>query len=417
MNFDHFVITRFYYPEISDSLFKKRLNLFHRFTVPSIIGQTNQNFKWLICSNFSSKQLGVEHLPNVFIIKNLTDFLKITDNPYVVTSRLDNDDGVSLDWIQLIQDKTKQANQFPYFIDFNGVVLCDKTGSVWEKKRKLPSPFLSCIEETKNALGVYQDNHCRIKNVKKESEVVSFQVVHENNLANSIKNIGKLLKGGEIRKRWNHLGLFKLYSLWCNYWASLSEKENSWVSLVRDKKQGKKFALQEGIKVARFIIPPDNNFIIKPVRSHSRKGFVQFAGSEYLIEEYLEDAETEQLRDFRFLCFGNRVKLIQVSDGFESRRHNWFNPENWNELTIDKVSPKIDCEERPPCIDEMICIAERVSKAFPIPIRVDLYWTKKGIYFGELCFTPGVAMTKRIDQKANQWLGKLTLQHLGFKYD
>lgn len=111
-----------------------------------------------------------------------------------------------------------------------------------------------------------------------------------------------------------------------------------------------------------------------------------------MVEKYMQDANEEDLVDYKFFCFSGEVKMCQViSDRFTDEKIDFYD-RNWNRL-IGLIGLNIDAKNsiegkpRPKQYDEMIRIAELLSKGM-IFVRVDLYDINDKIYFGELTFFP-----------------------------
>ncbi len=104
-------------------------------------------------------------------------------------------------------------------------------------------------------------------------------------------------------------------------------------------------------------------------------------------EEYMED-EHGELRDYKFFCFDGKYKMMFVATERQTRKEPYFNffDENYNPLPFKQghpINPHIP--EKPEAYDEMIHIAEELSKGFP-HVRMDLYVINKKVYFGEFTF-------------------------------
>lgn len=111
-----------------------------------------------------------------------------------------------------------------------------------------------------------------------------------------------------------------------------------------------------------------------------------------MVEKYMQDANEEDLVDYKFFCFSGEVKMCQViSDRFTDEKIDFYD-KNWNRL-IGLIGLNIDAKNsiedkpRPKRYEEMIRIAESLSKGM-IFVRVDLYDINDKIYFGELTFFP-----------------------------
>jgi hypothetical protein len=126
-----------------------------------------------------------------------------------------------------------------------------------------------------------------------------------------------------------------------------------------------------------------------------------------ICEKYIED-EFGELRDYKFTCVNGKVKMIEVHyDRNTDHKVATLNP-TWERMPFDvkdiangstKPLPK------PKNIDEMIKVAEKLSKNMPY-VRVDLYSVHGKVYFGELSFTPleGMPYVGETDSKMGEIL-------------
>lgn len=114
--------------------------------------------------------------------------------------------------------------------------------------------------------------------------------------------------------------------------------------------------------------------------------------SRIIAEELLEEPEFEAPRDYKVMCFDGKVKLIEYHEGRFTENHTQdFYDRNWNKTSITQgaygeLSSQI--AERPECLDKMIELSEILSKDLP-HVRVDWYFVKGNLYFGELTFFDG----------------------------
>jgi hypothetical protein len=109
-----------------------------------------------------------------------------------------------------------------------------------------------------------------------------------------------------------------------------------------------------------------------------------------IAEQYMEDADEHELRDYKFFCFNGVVNAIQVDfDRYINHKRNFYDVE-WNYLDFSLRYPTNPKHEitKPEALEEMISLAEKLSHGIP-HVRVDLYYANKNVYFGELTFTHG----------------------------
>ena len=106
-----------------------------------------------------------------------------------------------------------------------------------------------------------------------------------------------------------------------------------------------------------------------------------------IIAEKLIKSESEDLQDYKFLCFHGEIKYIWVDTGrYHNHKRtifdiNWVK-QDWKQHTYEseKYIPK------PLNFDKMKEIVKILSAGFD-HVRVDLYNTNGVIYFGEMTFT------------------------------
>lgn len=112
--------------------------------------------------------------------------------------------------------------------------------------------------------------------------------------------------------------------------------------------------------------------------------------SRYIIEEYLENEDNPEagISDYKIFCFdGKPYCIVYDIDRYIGHKRNFYD-ENWKNLNISSDCPTFEGEsDKPEGIDEMLEVAKVLSKDFPF-VRVDLYYIKGKVYFGELTFYP-----------------------------
>lgn len=105
-----------------------------------------------------------------------------------------------------------------------------------------------------------------------------------------------------------------------------------------------------------------------------------------IIEKYIEDTETKELKDYKFFVFNDKfVYSFVCSDRTSSLKFTFFdkNGKIMN-LTQDECAndPNVS---KPLNYNKMIELSEKLAKGIP-QIRVDFYEVNEKIYFGELTF-------------------------------
>ncbi len=129
-----------------------------------------------------------------------------------------------------------------------------------------------------------------------------------------------------------------------------------------------------------------------------------------LAETYISDSKTNEIKDYKFMCFNGVVKCCFVcSERFsaDGLRVTFFD-RDWNIMPFTRHYPKSEKElPKPNNYEQMIIMAEKMSKGIPF-VRVDLYDANGTIYFGEYTFYPGSGYEEfepdKWDEIMGQWL-------------
>lgn len=124
-----------------------------------------------------------------------------------------------------------------------------------------------------------------------------------------------------------------------------------------------------------------------------------------IAESNLCDENNTLPLDYKLYCFDGEVKAIKVSSDREHNlKRNYFD-RGWHELTFGKKRYRNNIiPSKPRLLNEMIKIAEDLSKGFPF-VRVDLYEVKDKVIFGELTFTPACCCSSELSRYGNDTLG------------
>lgn len=108
-----------------------------------------------------------------------------------------------------------------------------------------------------------------------------------------------------------------------------------------------------------------------------------------LAEEYVEDAATQELRDYKFFCFDGKVNFLFVGSERQKRGEDVkfdFFDKDYNHLVLRQGHPNSKVlPAKPSCFEEMKDVAAKLSKGIP-HVRVDLYEANGQVLFGELTF-------------------------------
>lgn len=130
-----------------------------------------------------------------------------------------------------------------------------------------------------------------------------------------------------------------------------------------------------------------------------------------ICEEYLSDSVSskgdEELRDYKFFCFGGRVRIFKIDfDRFVEHRANYYDREG-KLLPFGEVvcPPDLGVElPIPKELDKMISIAEELAAGRPF-VRVDLYNVGGRIYFSEYTLYPNSGFGRFVPGEWDRILG------------
>ena len=105
-------------------------------------------------------------------------------------------------------------------------------------------------------------------------------------------------------------------------------------------------------------------------------------------EQYLEDADTSDLLDYKFFCFDGKVKMLYVASNRQEKsgvKFDYFDV-NYNHLNIRQSHPNAAVTPpKPKNFELMKELAEKLSVGIP-HVRVDFYEVNGRVYFGEFTF-------------------------------
>jgi len=114
-----------------------------------------------------------------------------------------------------------------------------------------------------------------------------------------------------------------------------------------------------------------------------------------IAEKYMEDAQSGDLKDYKFYCFNGEPKFLYVSGGLENHDTarisfltlDWqFAPFYRQDYKSFEILPT-----KPNCYEQMLQICKKLAAGHTF-LRVDLYEINKQVYFSELTFHPSSGM-------------------------
>ena len=121
--FIHIIYIRFNYNKLDD--FKKRLPIFKKYCLSSLLNQTCKNFKAYININEKHKYLLEEFTKNDIIIlttKSIKNVVKKHKNQIMLSTRLDSDDSINIYFIETLQKNIKNIKKL---IDIYKTIVLD----------------------------------------------------------------------------------------------------------------------------------------------------------------------------------------------------------------------------------------------------------------------------------------------------
>ncbi|MBR1802801.1 MAG: glycosyl transferase [Clostridia bacterium] len=129
-----------------------------------------------------------------------------------------------------------------------------------------------------------------------------------------------------------------------------------------------------------------------------------------IAEKYMVEENSEELKDYKFLCFNGKVKCSFVCTerySKEGLKVTFFDLD-WNRMPFQRHYPASEKPiNKPINYEQMIQISETLSKNVPF-VRVDLYEINNKVYFGELTFFPGCGFEEFTpedwDKKLGDWI-------------
>ncbi len=219
--FDHFLITRFNLRNpkweltknnetlLDDRWMSERLDLFRNFCLPSVVAQSCKNFKWLLFFDVTTKPVFKEQVEAMIagfgfieaayidgmpaFYDGISAYVSKSTQPYLITSRIDNDDSIHKDFIAVVQSQFAQQDYLAVDIH-KGYSLQVEPKVMLGKKEHVFNPFISLIEKNDNPKTVWANDH---NHWKKETRITAItdrrlwmSIIHEKNKVNEFDGYG-----------------------------------------------------------------------------------------------------------------------------------------------------------------------------------------------------------------------------------
>lgn len=250
--FQHYIITRFNLRRedwvvtknneavLSDLWLEERFELFENFCFPSVKNQANQHFKWLVFFDTNTPEKYRKKIKEFseefkgfcpYFIDGMKSFIPsiletvndLNKEQYVITSRLDNDDSLHKDYVNVVQSAFNKQNYMAIdIIDGYGMQVGQKVRL--GKMRHLYNPYISLIEKKENCKTVWHKGHTFWKYEKNIVQIKNkpmwLTIIHEKNKSNKFRGFGvvdaSILKNFNIKpsKAAELLTAYEPYHLW-----------------------------------------------------------------------------------------------------------------------------------------------------------------------------------------------------------
>lgn len=111
-----------------------------------------------------------------------------------------------------------------------------------------------------------------------------------------------------------------------------------------------------------------------------------------IAEQYLSnDEESNELSDYKVLCFNGEPKLIEIHKGRFSGHHTQdFYDTEWNKTAFEQPEDPLSDEimQKPVFADKMFELSRILAENIP-HVRIDWYYTGGKLLFGEITFFDG----------------------------
>ncbi len=223
-NLNHIILTRFNLPSFGhesivrakEGWLRNRVELFNTYCLPSVKAQSCKNFRWIIYFDPESPAWLMDHIEqwkqSGFIVpifrasvsrtQLISDIHSIVEQPTLplITTNLDNDDGLANDFIARLQQVTCRQPRTALYLA-NGII---KSNGKTFLRRDLRNAFCSVRENGADPVTCWAAYHNRL-GLEMQEEIVYgapawLQVIHGENVSNRVQ--------GTLCSPTNHRKLF-----------------------------------------------------------------------------------------------------------------------------------------------------------------------------------------------------------------
>ena len=213
MNFKHLILTRFNLQyelqnniHIQPDWLDERFRLFEAYCLPSIVGQTNQQFDWVILLSDQTPPIYLLHLKHLIqsygnihmelcpYHQNFNLMYKrigekyLGNHNFLLSTRLDSDDMLANHYVEVLQSKLSTSLLHPSIITFpQGIQWFEQSNIAFAVKYN-KNHFLNFWEEKtsiRTSLGVDHTLVTEEELILLQESSMWCEIVHSNNLCNS----------------------------------------------------------------------------------------------------------------------------------------------------------------------------------------------------------------------------------------
>ena len=195
MEVKHYVLTRFnkgiYDSRGADDWMAHRMWLFMEFTVPSMARQTCKDFEWVLQIDERTPMEIQQMIGKYGTLTSLhwAEWVKSVKCDKLITTRLDNDDYVERNFIEVIQREAAKIDK-PTVMDMIGRVYDVNTEKFYTTGRQSVSSMFVTLVEFEDKQTVYRKRHYELQDVFMTLHIKEYgwvMVVHDRNLMNRVK--------------------------------------------------------------------------------------------------------------------------------------------------------------------------------------------------------------------------------------
>lgn len=127
-----------------------------------------------------------------------------------------------------------------------------------------------------------------------------------------------------------------------------------------------------------------------------------------IADQFLDDGSGDQLLDYKFWCFNGKPKYMYITIKGKGIYENFYDMD-FNIVDINHNFPRHKPEfEKPGSFELMKELAEKLAAGISLPfVRIDFFYVKGKIYFGEFTFYDWGGIRPFADYKQDLELGSL----------